>query len=212
METARPAPESVPAAAPTASALAVAAPVVVEAVPSAEAAPAAAAAASGALAKLPAPAAPTVAPTASAATAPTPSAAPSAASAAAPEPTAPPVESPKVAEAAFSVWLSSPGKLKVGQQASVQAVVVPKGDFHTNENFPYKMKLDAAPPGLSYPTQIVRREALTQSPGRASLSIPVVATAPGPQRISGTFWFSVCNAGQCVMDNRALAVDVTVEP
>lgn len=122
------------------------------------------------------------------------------------------MDSPKVAEAAFSVWLSSPGKLKVGQQASVQVVLVPKGDFHTNENYPYKMKLDAPPAGISYPSPVVRREALTRSPERASMAVPVVATAAGDQRISGTFSFSVCNAGQCVVDSRALAVNVTVEP
>lgn len=125
---------------------------------------------------------------------------------------APPVESPKVAEAAFSTWLSSPGKLKVGQQASIQAVVVPKGEFHCNENYPYKVKLDAAPAGLSFPSPVVRKEGLAYSATRSSLSVPVIATAPGSQRVSGTFYFSVCNASQCVIENRTLAVNIEVEP
>lgn len=142
--------------------------------------------------------------------------APAVASAAPEAPPAPaeaaPVESPKVAEAAFSTWLTSPGKLKVGQQATIQAVVVPKGEFHCNENYPYKVKLDAPPAGLSFPSPVVRKEGLAYSATRSSLSVPVVATAPGPQRVSGTFYFSVCNASQCVIENRSLAVNIEVEP
>src|SRR5262249_45171544 len=76
---------------------------------------------------------------------------------AAPEPPPPPpVVSPKVAESNFSLWMQSSGRYKAGQQGFVEVVLVPKGDFHCNQEYPYKVKMGAAPAGVTYPTAIVR--------------------------------------------------------
>lgn len=138
-------------------------------------------------------------------------AAPSAAAAAAPEPPAPVVESPKLAEQGFSLWMQSSGRYKAGQQGFVEVVLVPKGEFHCNQEYPYKMKLGAAPAGVTYPTPIVRTEGLSVSPTRATMRVPFVAQNAGEAKVAGKFYFSVCTSEQCVIDNRDVAVTVKVD-
>jgi len=136
---------------------------------------------------------------------------PAVAAAPAPEPPAPPVVSPKVGEQSFSLWMQSSGKYKAGQQGFVEVVLVPKGDFHCNQEYPYKMKLGAAPDGVTYPTAIVRAEGVSVSANRAVMRVPFVPQAAGEARVAGKFYFSVCTSEQCVIDNRDLSVTVKVE-
>jgi hypothetical protein len=155
----------------------------------------------------PEPAAPAAATASTAAEAP-PSGAPSAAAAEAP---AAVVTSEKITGDAFSVWMQSAGKYRAGQEGAVEVVVVPKGDYHCNDQYPFKFKVNAAPSGVTYPQPVVRKEALSLSPNRASMRVPFVAASPGRATIGGTYYFSVCNAQQCVVENRAVSVTVTVE-
>jgi hypothetical protein len=119
------------------------------------------------------------------------------------------VQSAKTQEAAFSVWMQSAKSYKVGQASSVEVVLVPKGDYHCNETYPYKLKLGAAPAGISFAQDMVRGASV--SAGRASLRVPFTPTAVGDARISGKFYFSVCTADQCVIDSRDVAATVKVE-
>lgn len=147
---------------------------------------------------------PTSAPSSTAVASATASAAPS-------EPPAPAltVTSAPVQEAAFSVWMSSAKSYKVGQTGYVEAVVVPRGEFHCNESYPYKVKLGAAPAGIAYSETLVRGASI--SPTRASIRVPFTATSAGEAKVSGKFYFSVCKADQCVMDSRDVAATVKVE-
>jgi len=160
-----------------------------------------------------------------AAKAPSPTEAPAPEPPSAPEPTAvasaappppeppppPPVVSPKVGEQSFSLWMQSSGRYKAGQQGVVEVVLIPKGEFHCNQEYPYKMKLGAAPAGVTYPSAIVRTEGVSVSPSRATMRVPFVPQNAGDARISGKFYFSVCTSEQCVIDNRDLSVTVKVE-
>lgn len=132
----------------------------------------------------------------------------SASSAAAPEP-ALTVQSAKTQEAAFSVWMSSAKSYKVGQAGTVEVVLVPRGEYHCNEAYPYKVKLGAAPAGVTYGSDLVRGASVSAS--RASIRVPFTATAAGDARISGKFHFSVCTADQCVIDSREVATTVKIE-
>lgn len=119
------------------------------------------------------------------------------------------VQSPKTQEAAFSVWMQSARSYKVGQAGSVEVVLVPKGEYHCNEAYPYKVKLGAAPAGISFSADVVR--GATVSASRASIRVPFTATAVGDAKISGKFYFSVCTSDQCVIDSREVAATVKVE-
>ncbi len=126
-------------------------------------------------------------------------------------PPPPPVVSPKVGEQSFSLWMQSSGRYKAGQQGFVEVVLVPKGEFHCNQEYPYKMKLGAAPAGVTYPTAIVRAEGVSVSANRAVMRVPFVPQTAGDAKVAGKFYFSVCTSEQCVIDNRDVAVTVKVE-
>jgi hypothetical protein len=119
------------------------------------------------------------------------------------------VQSAAVQEAQFSVFMASAKSYKVGETGQVQAVVVPQGDFHCNEKYPFKVKLNAAPAGVSFPSDVVRGASVSAS--RAAITVPFTATAAGSARISGKVYLSVCRADQCVMDVREVATTIKIE-
>ncbi len=151
---------------------------------------------------------PTVATTANATASASASVAATASASATPEP-ALTVQSAKQQEAAFAVWMQSAKTYKVGQSGSVEVVLVPSGEYHCNETYPYKVKLGAAPAGISYGQDVVRGASVTEK--RASIRVPFTATAAGDARISGKFHFSVCTKEQCVIDSREVSATVKVE-
>ena len=132
--------------------------------------------------------------------------------AAAPDaPPPPPVESPKQTAQAFSVWLQSSGKYSAGQQGTVEAVVVPKGEFHCNQEYPYKFVASSGSAGVTYPKSTVRSEGLSVSSTRAAMRIPFVPQNAGDAKVGGTFHFSVCTDSQCVVEKRDVFVTVKVQ-
>jgi hypothetical protein len=131
---------------------------------------------------------------------------------AAPEaPAPPPVESPKQAGQAFSVWIQSAGRYTAGQQGTVEAVVIPKAEFHCNPDYPYKFVTSAGSSGVTYPKATVRSDGLSVSATRAVMRIPFVPQNAGDAKVGGTFHFSVCSESQCVVEKRDVSVTVKVQ-
>jgi hypothetical protein len=121
------------------------------------------------------------------------------------------VTSPKVGDANFSVWMQSAKTHKVGQPSVVEVVLIPKNGFKCNENYPYKIKLNDPPAGVSFPQPVVRKEGMSVSTSRSVMRVPFTPTAAGEARISGKFSFSVCTSDQCLIDSRDLAITVKAE-
>ena len=117
----------------------------------------------------------------------------------------------KLDEKNFSVEMKSTGPYKAGQQSNVEVVLEPKGEFHCNKEYPYKIKLGTAPAGISYPNAIVKGDAMTVTPEKSVMKVAFTPDKPGEAKVSGNFYFSVCTAQQCVVENRELAVMVKVE-
>jgi hypothetical protein len=139
---------------------------------------------------------------------PSPSTSATAVATAEPTESAPEVVGEKKNEVQYSAWLQGGGKYAVGKPGTVQAVLVAKGDYHCNPEYPYKFKLDAAPEGVSYPEPIARGVSIGNE--RSTLAIPFVASSAGAKTISGTFFFSVCNESQCKIQKQAMSVTVVV--
>ena len=119
------------------------------------------------------------------------------------------VQSAALQDNGVSVWMQSAKSYKAGQPAAVEVVLVPKGEFHCNEKYPYKVKLGTPPPGVTYPQEIARDASVSAT--RTSVRVPFTPASPGDARISGKFSFSVCKADQCVIDSREVAATVKVE-
>jgi len=109
----------------------------------------------------------------------------------------------------FSTWLQAVSPVPAGTPATVEAVLVAKGGFHCNADYPHKFKLGAAPAGLSYPEATVK--GMQVSAERSVLRIPVVAQSPGKATVSGTLQFSVCNDERCLIEKRELSLDLEVK-
>lgn len=117
----------------------------------------------------------------------------------------------KLDEKNFSLEMKAAGPYKAGQPGNVEVVLEPKGEFHCNKEYPYKIKLGTAPAGIAYPQAIVKTDAITVTPEKAVMKVPFSPEKPGDAKVSGNFFFSVCTSQQCVIENRELAVMVKVE-
>lgn len=132
------------------------------------------------------------------------SAAPSAVASAAPD-----VKGDEKSEASFTAFMSGGGKYKANQPGSVTAVVNALGDYHVNQEYPYKFALNAAPAGVTYGETVIRN--VNRSEKKATISIPFTPTQAGTVTISGTLSLGVCTASNCVNQKVPLAVTVKVE-
>jgi hypothetical protein len=93
----------------------------------------------------------------------------------------------------------------------VEAVVVPKGEFHCNPEYPYKFVASTGSPGVTYPKPTLRAEGVSVSPNRAVMRVPFVPQNAGDAKVGGTFHFSVCTDQQCVVEKRDVFVTVKVQ-
>jgi len=117
----------------------------------------------------------------------------------------------KLEEKNFRLEMKSTGPYKAGQPGNVEVVLEPKGEFHCNKEYPYKIKLGTAPAGITYPAAVVKSDAISVAPEKAVMKVPFAPDKPGDAKLSGNFFFSICTSQQCVIENRELAVMVKVE-
>jgi hypothetical protein len=114
-----------------------------------------------------------------------------------------------VSEEAFSAWLQADSPLAAGALTHIEAVLVANPPYHCNAEYPHKFKLNAAPPGLTYPEEVVR--GMQVSAARGVLRIPVQAKAAGAAAVSGTLSFSVCTEERCMVEKRDLTLNLDVK-
>lgn len=115
----------------------------------------------------------------------------------------------KKTEGSYAAWLQTSGTYKVNQPGAVVAVVNAQGEFKCNDKYPYKFKVGAAPEGVSFASDTARGASVSNK--STSLRIPFTPTSAGAKNISGTFYFSVCNAETCHIKKQAMSVTVNVE-
>lgn len=112
----------------------------------------------------------------------------------------------------FVAEIKTTGAYKAGAEGAVEVTLVPKGTYHTNDQYPYKFKLaDPAPDGVTFPKPTLVRADGTFEAKRGYFKVPFVAAKAGKVTISGTFSLSVCSEANCIMDKVALEVPVDVK-
>jgi hypothetical protein len=93
----------------------------------------------------------------------------------------------------------------------LNAIIVAKGDYHINDNYPYRFTAHNPPlAGLTYPKPVVGREGGEFDARRAVLKVPFSAAA-GERTVGGTLSLSVCSAANCLMDKPVLELPVRVD-
>lgn len=110
--------------------------------------------------------------------------------------------------ASFSAYMTGAKSYKAGQAGTVTAVVNALGDYHINQEYPYKVALNDVA-GVSFPEKTVKN--VSRGEKRATISIPFTAEKAGSATITGTCSLSVCTAENCVIEKVPLSVSVKVE-
>jgi hypothetical protein len=123
-----------------------------------------------------------------------------------------PPSAPAASNANYSASLEILGSCRSGQQCTVRAVVVARGDYHINEKYPYKFVAQDPPHrGVTYPKKVVGREDSVLQEKKAVLVVPFVADGAGERTVGGTLSLSVCSTANCLMDKQPLETTVKVE-
>lgn len=112
-------------------------------------------------------------------------------------------------ESAFELSVRSSDSYAVGKPASLDIVLVPKGGYHTNDKYPYKLKLEPGA-GVKFPSEVVTKDAVTLEPMRATMKVDLVPQTAGAQQVSGQFSFSVCSAERCLVEKRDVTTTIRV--
>ena len=120
-----------------------------------------------------------------------------------------PTKGEKKSAGSYAAWLQSSGKYKVDKPGAVVAVVNAQGEFKCNDKYPYKFRVSGSPAGVSFGATTVRGASIGKK--STSLRIPFTPTSAGAKTISGTFYFSVCNAETCQIKKQPMSVTVNVE-
>jgi hypothetical protein len=107
--------------------------------------------------------------------------------------------------------IKADGAYKSGAQSTVSVTLTTKNGHHTNAQYPYKFKLDAAPDGVSFPKPILQRADGTFEETRGVFQVPFVPAKAGKVTIAGTLFLSVCSDAHCIIDKVALEVPVDVK-
>lgn len=104
------------------------------------------------------------------------------------------------------------GSYKAGAEGAVDVTLTVKGAYHTNDQYPYKFKLnDPAPDGVAFPKPLLKREDGKFEKTQGTFRVPFNATKPGKYTIAGVLSLSVCSEANCIMDKVPLEISVDVK-
>jgi hypothetical protein len=117
---------------------------------------------------------------------------------------------------AFQVALVPPASVKPGAAATARVVVIARGPYHVNRDYPASFRVDkgstAVFPGEKVPLgEGAERTPCKDFPGEScslSAPLPFRAAASGETRIAGVVAFSVCNPDRCLIEKVPVAAVV----
>jgi hypothetical protein len=112
----------------------------------------------------------------------------------------------------YSAKIQSAGPCKKDQTCAAEIVVLAKGEYHINDKYPYRFKLEDPPPaGIKYPKPVIGKEDGTMDEHKVTLKVPFVPASAGDKKVAGTLSLSVCSAANCLMDKQLLDLTVKVD-
>ena len=116
---------------------------------------------------------------------------------------------------AFALELVVPSA-KPGAAATAQVVLVARGPYHVNRDYPASFRPDAASTARLAGTRVPLGEGAARTPCKdfpgetcsVSWPLPFTAAASGETRIAGVVSFSVCNPDRCLIEKVSVAAVV----
>lgn len=110
----------------------------------------------------------------------------------------------------YTVYLRPAGEHKKDAEGFVEVVLETKGDFHINEQYPYKFTPTESD-GVKFSKEKFGRDDGTFEKSKAVLKVAFTPSKSGTVSVGGKFSLSVCSDKNCLMDKKDLALDVTVK-
>ncbi|HEX9297426.1 MAG TPA: hypothetical protein VF881_16405 [Polyangiaceae bacterium] len=118
---------------------------------------------------------------------------------------------PSFESANYRAEIRATGPCKKDRTCTADVLVEAKGEYHINDKYPYRFKLEDPAPGVKYPKPVVGKEDGKMEERKVVLSVPFVSESTGEKKVSGTLSLSVCSAANCLMDKQPLEVTVKVD-
>jgi len=110
----------------------------------------------------------------------------------------------------YVAYLRPVGDYKKDTEGFVEVVLETKGEFHTNEQYPYKFTPKEAE-GVKFSKEKYGRDDGTFEATKAVIRVAFTPTKDGTVNVGGKFALSVCSDKNCLMDKKDLDLDVTVK-
>jgi hypothetical protein len=119
---------------------------------------------------------------------------------------------PSLDNANYRAEMKAAGPCKKDSTCTAEVLVEAKGEYHINDKYPYRFKVEDPPPqGIKYPKPVVGKEDGTMDEHNVVLKVPFVSETSGAKKVAGTLSLSVCSAANCLMDKQPLEVTVKVD-
>lgn len=111
---------------------------------------------------------------------------------------------------------AAPATCTTGSPCSTMLKLVATGDFHVNDEYPYRFKADDAPGVAFLGTDSNGNSTFSKSAGdwqksdakTGVMTVKFVAADPGSKAIAGTLKLSVCSAQACLLEQRQVTASV----
>jgi len=116
----------------------------------------------------------------------------------------------KVDDAHYVVELEAAGPYKAGEPAVAKVVLVPKGIYKVNDEYPMKLKLSSIE-GVKYDKTTLVKSDFDYSPKKGSFNIPFTPANVGETKLAGTMSMSVCSDENCLIEKVSLEKVIQVE-
>jgi hypothetical protein len=113
---------------------------------------------------------------------------------------------------------ASPADCAVGATCAVTLKLTATGDYHINQDYPYKFRADEAP-GVEFlgtdaagKTTFSKAASNWQTPDEKSgvMTVSFRPAASGSKPVAGTFKLSVCSAQSCQLEQQQVSTTVAV--
>jgi hypothetical protein len=103
---------------------------------------------------------------------------------------------------------AAPVSCTAGSPCSLTLKVVATGDFHVNDEYPYRFKADDAPGVAFLGTDPSGSSTFSKAAGdwqkadakSGAMTVKLIAANPGGAAIAGTLKLSVCSAANCLLE------------
>ena len=119
----------------------------------------------------------------------------------------------------FFLDATPPGDCVVGATCSVIVKLVATGEFHINDEYPYKLKADDAPGVEFLGTDVAGKNVFSKVSSdwqkkdekSGEMKISFRAADKGTKTVGGTFKLSVCSAQTCQLEQQQVHATVAVK-